>query len=149
MEDSLLDQNPPGRTDLHNYISDNKICDNVDNTDVLNDITKNIDIISSIEPHYRPNNEDPWGEKIDNKPLARASSQPALHLSTRALKTQFANTSIFPSGITLNTTETEYTLDQSGQNSWSQTPVLQPGSSITSLSTGIDTPVQLDLLDKI
>ena len=74
-------------------------------------------------------------------PLARASSQPVLHSSGRSLYTQSANTSAFPSGTTLNTAETKYTLDQSEQNSQSHTPVLRPGSSITSLSTGIDTPV--------
>ena len=119
MEDSLLDQHPPGRTDLQNYISDSNICDNVDNTNVPNDITKNTDLITTIEPHlsFWPNNEDPWGEQIDHKPLARASSQPALHLSIRSLQTQSANTPIFPSGTTLNNIETEYTLGQSGQTS--------------------------------
>ena len=39
MEDTSMDQHPPSRTDLHNYISDSNICDNVDNTNVLNDIT--------------------------------------------------------------------------------------------------------------
>ena len=148
MEDTLLDQHPPGRTDFHNYISANDICDNVDNTNVPNDITENTDLIASIEPRlsFWPNNEDPWGEQTDPVPLARASSQPALHSSTRSLKMQSANTSVFPSGTTLNTTETEYTLDPSERNSQSQTPVLQPGSSITSLSTGIDTPVQAEFV---
>ena len=60
------------------------------------------------------------GEKVDDKPLARASSQTVLHSSTRSLKTQSANTSIFPSVTTLDTTETEYTLDRSGQGSCKQ-----------------------------
>ena len=38
MEDASLDQHFQGRTDLHNYISDSNICNNVDNTDVLNPI---------------------------------------------------------------------------------------------------------------
>ena len=143
-----MDQHPSGRADLYNYISANDICDNVDNTNVPNDITKNTDIIASIEPglSFWPNNEDPWGEQTDPPSLARASSQPALHSSGKSLYTQSANTSAFPSGTTLNTTETEYSLDQSEQNSQSHTPVLRPISSFTSLSTGIDTPVQTEVV---
>ena len=48
----------------------------------------------------------------------------------------------------MDTTETEYTLDHTDQHSQSQTPVLRPGSSITSLSTGIDTPVQTESLTR-
>ena len=44
-----MDQHHSGRTDLHNYISVNNIRDNVDNTNVSNDIIENTDIIASIE----------------------------------------------------------------------------------------------------
>ena len=124
MEDTSVDQHPPGRADLYNYISANDICDSVDNTNVPNDITKNTDIIASIEPRlsFWPNNEDPWGKQTDPPSLVRAKSQPALHSSGKSLYTHSANTSVFPSGTTLNTTETEYTIDQSEQNSQFQLP---------------------------
>ena len=59
-----MDQHPSGRADLYDYISANNICNNVDNTNVPNDIIENNDVIASIEPHLKfwPNNEDPWGE---------------------------------------------------------------------------------------
>lgn len=49
----------------------------------------------------------------------------------------------------MNTTDTEYTLDgcENVQNSQSHTPVLQPGLSITSLSTGTNTPAQPEFLE--
>ena len=90
MEDTSVDQHSSGRTDLHNYISVNNIRDNVDNTNVSNDIIENTDIIASIEPRlsFWPNNEDPWGEQTNPPPLVRSSSQPVLYsLTTKSLHT--------------------------------------------------------------
>ena len=141
-----MDQHPSGRADLYDYISANNICNNVDNTNVSNDIIENNDVIASIEPHLKfwPNNEDPWGEQTEPPSLVRSNSQPNLSSSHKSLRTQSANTSAFPSGTTLDTTETEYTLDPTDQQGQLHTHVLRPGSSVASLSTGTDTPVQTD-----
>ena len=146
MEDKSVDQHPSGRTDLYNYISASNICDNVSNTNVPDNIIENHDVIASIEPRLKfwPNNEDPWGEHTNLPSLARSSSQPVLHSSSKSLNTQSVNTSTFPSGTTLDTTETEYTLDPVEHQNQPQTHVLRPGSSIASLSTSIDTPVQTE-----
>ena len=84
------------------------------------------------------------GEHTRTPSLVRSSSQPVLHSSCKLLHTQSANTSTFPSGTTLDTTETEYTLDPTDHQAQPQTHVLRSGSSIASLSTGIDTPVQTE-----
>ena len=141
-----MDQHPSGRADLYDYISANNICNNVDNTNVPNDIIENNDVIASIEPHLKfwPNNEDPWGEQTEPPSLVRSNSQPNLSSSHKSLRTQSANTSAFPSGTTLDTTETEYTLDPTDQQGQLHTHVLRPGSSVASLSTGADTPVQTE-----
>ena len=141
-----MDQHPSGRADLYDYISANDIRNNVDNTNVPNDIIENNDVIASIEPRLKfwPNNEDPWGEQTEPPSLVRSNSQPNLSSSHKSLHTQSANTSAFPSGTTLATTDTEYTLDPSDQQGQLHTHVLRPGSSIASLSTDVDTPMQTE-----
>ena len=45
-----MDQHPSGRADLYDYISANNICNNVDNTNVSNDIIENNDVIEINQP---------------------------------------------------------------------------------------------------
>ena len=75
--------------------------------------------------------------------MARSSSQPELHFHAKPFVTLSEGASTYPNGLTLHTTDTEYTVNESEnfKSHRPHSPNLQTGSSITSLLTGLDTPV--------
>ena len=82
--------------------------------------------------------------------MVRSSSQPELHSNFKLIIEWSENVSNYPSGTTLHTTDTEYTMNKSEilESCQSHSPNLQTGSSITSLSTGLNTPVQREFLSR-
>ena len=145
MDSPKKDSTPSqGKCDFSGNVTNNNIHSNVgtSNSPTFHDQIDTIDSDIREYTSFWPDNDDPWGENIDPPRLTFSQSPSDFNSHTvEAGQVSLGHSVPFSSGTTIHTTETEYTVDDSDiKNGQLHSHDLQTGSSITSLSTGTNTP---------